>query len=151
MALIGVAGAVSEIQATLVANISELSTERCVHADLDKLMASVEANVGDSEARYACLYQFLEATHRPMEPFSNEIWAYTFSGILMIRLNDLTNIETEMVSIIDKVRSTGGNFPRGVNQTAALFRIYNIQKPIPTTIADTPYYFLPFMIRIFDK
>jgi hypothetical protein len=89
--------------------------------------------------------------HGPNEKFSEEIWHYYFSGILMIRLKTVEDIEAEMLAITDALRTTFATRPRGEAQDLSLVRVVGIDRAITSSIVDTPHYFLPFMIRVFDK
>lgn len=148
---IGLVNAIDSVIASLVSSIPELTAERCIYADLDKLTAAMAPDPDDEDTRYGCLLQLANIEHGPAEPYSGEIWHYYISGILMIRLKTVENIENEMLSITETLRKVFATQPRGINQDLALVRVISIDRPITASIVDTPHYFLPFMIRVYDK
>jgi len=148
---VGLVRAVDSVKETLVSHIPELNAARCVYGDLDALVEAMVPLPTDDDTRYGCLLQFANIEHGPAEPFSQDIWQYYLSGILMIRLKSVDDIESEMLAITDTLRTTFSSKPRGLAGDLALVRILNIERPITSTIVDTPHYFLPFMIRIYDK
>lgn len=148
---VGLVVAVDSVLATLVEKITDLSNDRCVYADLDKLVNAMAPDVNDDTTRYGCLLQLDNAIHGPAEPFSGEIWQYYFSGILMIRLKQVENIEKEMLTTTESLRQVFLNRPRSINNDLALVRVTSIERPITSSITDTPHYFLPFTITVYDK
>lgn len=148
---VGLVQAVESTRATLIQSISELNEARCVYADLDKLVDAMLADIDDDTSRYGCLLQFMDMEHGPAEPYSGEIWQYYLTGILMIRLKRVENIELEMLQITEKLRTAFASYPRSINQDLALLRMYRIERPITSSLTDIPHYFLPFVIRIYDK
>lgn len=142
----------NEVIATLVANVDFLNDNNCLADNIDALVTfSRESAESSDNNKYFCLIGMEDISPKAGETFSKDYWEYLISGLVAIRVTDNDDIDEEGKDVIVKLQGAfSGGSARGTNKILSWARVVNIAKPVNRTIADIPYLWIPFVIRVLD-
>lgn len=118
----------------------------CVAGKFDELYD----NMSKISAKYGCLLEFAGGRLSRDNPFNQPMWSWFITGVFLIRYTDNAVVEDDLRTVLSKLpvvfdsdRRLGGLTP--------LVSITNIDTPEPIQLGDTPYYWLPFSISVYDR
>lgn len=123
-----------------------------IRADaIGKDMYSVAESVYGTNLEYGMWLEFGGGEPDVMQPFRKPVWIWTIDGVLLIKYQG-TDLETEILlgDRIDDLFKTFVTPNHAITDVTPFVKVAWIGKPDAVSVEDTPFYFLPFVVRIVD-
>lgn len=118
---------------------------------IGKALFDVTDYVFQNELEYGLWVEFSTGEQEIMPPFRKHMWTWTLDGAVLIRYtgNDTTMEET-LSAMIDKLFYVFATPNHAIDDITPYVKIPWIGKPEAVSVEDTPFYFLPFVVKIID-
>ena len=128
------------IKGQFISHFSQLDEERCQIGDVDKVIG----NMFSSGERFGCYVEYNGGTEMEGKPFNKSVWVWSIAGIFIIQLSD--TIEADLRVIIDRMALMYSS-DHTLNGVTPRVRLVDLADAYIGEVADTPFYFLPFLIE----
>jgi len=118
---------------------------------IGKDLFTITTYVYDEGLEYGIWVEFGGGEPEILPPMRKHMWIWTIDGVLIIRYtgNDLTMEET-LGDRIDQLFRAFATPNHAIDGITPLVKIAWIGKPDAVSVEDTPFYFLPFTIKLID-
>ena len=119
----------------------------CQQGDVDALFEEMQK----ANAPIGFLLEFAGGTRLKQAPFNGKSWQWRVYGYAIIRYQgDNAKIEDDARLAMDKIITLfdGSHTLGGL---AALATLSEIDQPMPSTINDVPFYWVPFTVDVVEK
>lgn len=124
-----------------------LEDDLCQKGDVDALFQAVQQR----GAPLAFLLEYAGGERMRDAPFNGKAWLWHMNGYALIRFDgDTAKIEADARQIVDKI-ITLFDGTHTLGSLAALAVITDIDEPLPSTVNDVPFYWIPFLINVTEK
>lgn len=130
------------IQALINMFPSWLSADNVKAGDLDAIFDDMLSN----NKTYGCLVEY-DAGVPDHEVFRRGSWRWSIGGIFFIRYD--SNIETNLRSVLTPLAQLFDSDP-DLGGMVVLAKIVSIGTPEPAQVNDIPFYWLPFLVHVYD-
>ena len=119
----------------------------CQQGDVDALFEEMQ-NV---DAPLGFLLEFAGGTRLKQPPFNGKSWQWRVYGYALLRFQgDAAKIERDARNAMDKIITLFGGSPT-LGGLTALATLSEIDQPLPSTINDVPFYWVPFTVDVLEK
>jgi len=118
---------------------------------IGKDMYTVAESVYSEGLEHGMWLEFGGGEPEVLPPFRKPVWIWTIDGVLLIRYtgNDAT-MEERLGERIDELFNVFSTPNHAIDNITPLVKIAWIGKPDAVSVEDTPFYFLPFTIKLID-
>lgn len=118
---------------------------------IGKDMYTIADYVYGKNLEYGMWVEFGGGEPEELPPMRKHVWVWTIDGVLMIRYtgDDLSMEETlgERIDDLFKVFATPNHAITGITP---LVKLVWIGRPDAVSVEDTPFYFVPFTVKLID-
>jgi hypothetical protein len=126
---------------------AELGTTRGVISDIDTMFT----NIFEENAPYGCFIDFGGGKQDTRKPFSTQVWIWSIIGVFLVRYQDAADeIDTRLRGAVNKLAGLF-NDDHTLSGLVPLVTVVDIGEPDTVTVADAPFYWLPFVIEVYDR
>jgi hypothetical protein len=130
-----------------VVTVFELNASLCQAGDVDALFQALQ----QTGAKLGFLLEYAGGERVHDAPFNGKSWLWHMNGYALVRFDgDSAKIEIDARQIVDTVINLfDGSHTLG--NLAAVARVNEIDEPLPSTVNDVPFYWIPFLINVMEK
>ena len=124
-----------------------LDASLCQKGNIDALFEALQT----AGASLGSLLEYAGGARLTEPPFNGKSWLWRMNGYALLRFQgDAQQIEVDARQVIDKIVTLfDGSHTLG--QIAAVARLTDIDMPIPSTVNDAPFYWIPFSVEVTEK
>ena len=127
--------------------VFELNESLCQKGDVDALFQALQ----QTNSPLGFLLEYGGGQRLQESPFSGKSWQWNMTGFALVRFDgDPAKIEVDARQIVDKVITIFDD-KHTLGGLAAIAKVMSIDEPIPSTVNDVPFYWIPFLIDIMEK
>ena len=118
---------------------------------IGKDLYTIAESVYSENLEYGMWLEFGGGEPEQLPPFRKHVWVWTIDGVFMIRYQD-TDLATEeiMVKRVDDLFNVFATPNHAIEDITPLVKLVWIGKPDAVSVEDTPFYFLPYTIKLID-
>ena len=130
-----------------VTTVFGLDVSLCEKGNIDSLYDAMQKQ----GAKIGFLLEYAGGERVKNPPFNGKSWAWYMNGYAVVRYaGDSDQIEVDARKNIDRI-TTLFDGSHTLGGSAAVAWIEEIEQPIPSTINDVPFYWIPFVMMILEK
>jgi hypothetical protein len=119
----------------------------CQKGDMDALFESMQK----VNAPRGFLLEYAGGEKLKNAPFNGKMWGWLMNGYALVRYQgDSTQIEIDARQTVDQIVKLVDGF-QTLGGLVALASLIEIDPPMPSTINDVPFYWIPFTINIMER
>lgn len=119
----------------------------CQQGDVDTLFDALQK----TNALVGFLLEYGGGGKLRHAPFNGKSWLWVLNGYALVRFEgDTKKIEEDARKIVDQLLPLFNGSPT-LGGLSALASITEIDMPVPSTVNDVPFYWIPFSIEIMEK
>lgn len=118
---------------------------------IGKALYDITDYVYQNGIEYGIWLEFSGGEKETSPVFRRNMWTWTMEGVVLMRYTgDDTSMEERLSTMVDSLFDTFATPNHAITDITPYVQIPWIGKPDAVAIEDTPFYFLPFIIKIID-
>ena len=130
-----------------VISVYAITDALCQKGNIDALYEAMQT----AGSPFGVLVEYAGGRRLAEPPFNGKSWLWSMNGYLLVRFQgDAQQIEVDARQAIDKL-VTLFDASHTLGQITAVARLTDIDIPIPSTINDVPFYWIPFSVEVTEK